>query len=40
MGDLIEAMAAFVFGVAAVALLCGVTLLPWALGIAYMLGWL
>ncbi len=40
MADLIEAILAFAFGVAAAFLVFGVTLLPWALGLAYMLGWL
>jgi hypothetical protein len=40
MTDLIEALFAFVFGVAALALVVSVTVLPWALGLAYMLDWL
>jgi hypothetical protein len=40
MTDLIEALFAFVFGVVALALVFSVTALPWALGCAYMLGWL
>jgi hypothetical protein len=40
MTDLLEAMLAFVFGIAGLALVFGVTVLPWALGCAYMLGWL
>jgi hypothetical protein len=40
MTDLLEAMLALVFGIAALALVVSVTALPWALGCAYMLGWL
>jgi hypothetical protein len=40
MSDLLEALFAFVFGMVALALVFGVTALPWALGCAYMLGWL
>lgn len=40
MKDLIEALFAFVFGVVALALIVSVTVLPWGLGVAYMLGWL
>ena len=40
MKDLFEALFAFAFGVAVVALVVSVTVLPWALGFAYMLGWL
>jgi hypothetical protein len=40
MKDHIEALFAFVFGVVALALIVSVTVLPWGLGLAYMLGWL
>jgi hypothetical protein len=40
MSDLLEALFAFVFGVVALALVFSLTVLPWALGCAYMLGWL
>ena len=40
MKDLLEALFAFAFGVVAVALVVSVTVLPWGLGVAYMLGWL
>jgi hypothetical protein len=40
MRDLLEALFAFVFGVAGIALILAVTVLPWGLGFAYMLGWL
>jgi hypothetical protein len=40
MKDLLEALFAFAFGLVATALVVSVTVLPWALGVAYMLGWL
>jgi hypothetical protein len=40
MTDLLEALFALVLGIAALALVVGLTVLPWALGCAYMLGWL
>ena len=40
MRDLLEALFAFVLGIAGIALVIGLTVLPWALGRAYMLGWL
>jgi hypothetical protein len=38
MTDLLEALFALVLGIAGLALVFGVTALPWALGCAYMLG--
>jgi hypothetical protein len=40
MRDLLEALFALVLGIAGIALVTGLTVLPWALGCAYMLGWL
>jgi hypothetical protein len=40
MKDLLEAILALVLGLAGIALVIGLTVLPWALGCAYMLGWL
>ena len=40
MRDLLEALFALVLGIAVIALVIGLTVLPWALGCAYMLGWL
>jgi hypothetical protein len=40
MSDLLEALFALVLGIAGIALAIGLTVLPWALGCAYMLGWL
>jgi|LauGreDrversion4_2_1035121.scaffolds.fasta_scaffold19135_9 hypothetical protein len=40
MRDLLEALFALVLGIAGIALVIGLTVLPWALGCAYMLGWL
>jgi len=40
MRNLLEALFALVLGIAGIALVIGLTALPWALGCAYMLGWL
>jgi hypothetical protein len=40
MTDLLEALFALALGIAGIALVISFTLLPWALGCAYMLGWL
>jgi hypothetical protein len=40
MRDLLETTFALVLGIAGMALVISFTVLPWALGCAYMLGWL
>ena len=40
MKDLLEAVFALAVGLVATALVVSVTVLPWGLGLAYMLGWL
>ena len=40
MGDLLEAIVAMALGLAGMMLLLVLTVLPWALGLAWMLGWL
>ena len=40
MKDILEALLALVLEIAGIVLVISFTVLPWALGCAYMLGWL